>query len=69
MAEKGWLHKFAFQDGALSADTEGRVAMADSFLTNDKIADSQITAVKLASGKILSTGVYGTSTYGASYYA
>ena len=69
MADKGWVHKFALENDCLAADTVGRQAMADSFLTNDKIADSQITATKFASGTVLATGVYGTSTYGACYYA
>ena len=69
MAEKGWIHVFAFQDNALSAETIGRAAMQDGFLTNEKIADTQITATKFASGTVLATGVYGTSTYGACYYA
>lgn len=69
MAEKGWIHKFAFENDALSADTVGRQAMADSFLTNEKIAASQITFSKLANGKVLATGVYDTSVYGGCYYA
>lgn len=68
MATQGWIHKFAFQDNALSADTEGRTAMEDLFLTNAKIANSQITATKLASGSVLATGVYGSSRYGSAVY-
>lgn len=68
MATKGWIHKFAFENDALSADTTGRQAMADSFLTNEKIANSQITAIKLASGSVLVTGVYGASRYGSAVF-
>lgn len=69
MADKGWISKHALQNDALSADTEGRSAVEDGFLTNAKIAADQITASKLASGKVLVAGVYGVSTYGYCYYA
>mgnify|MGYP001559086482 CR=1 FL=1 len=69
MADKGWIHKFAFENNALSADTDGRAAMQDSYIQNAKIADSQITATKLASGNVLATGVYGSSRYGNCVYA
>ena len=69
MAEKGWITVYALEDNALSANTLGRAAMQDGFLTNAKIADTQITAGKFASGKVLSTGVYDGSTYGIYFYA
>lgn len=67
IAEKGWIHKFAFQDNALAADTDGRAAMEDGFLTNAKIADTQITAAKMASGAFI-TGIYGTALYDTHLY-
>lgn len=68
MVEKGWIHRFAFENNALSADSDGRSAMQDGFLVNDKIATGTITAVKLASN-VLYTGTYGSSRYGAAVYA
>ena len=47
MAEKGWIHKFAFQDDALSADTVGRAAMQDNYIQRGKIEDGAITISKL----------------------
>lgn len=67
MAEKGWIHKFAFENEALSADTVGRQAMADGYLQNDKIATATITAAKMASGALI-TGIFGTAIYGTSIY-
>ena len=67
MALEGWIHKFAMQDDALAADTIGRAAMEDSFITNAKIADLQITVGKFASGTLI-TGLYGTGVYGTSIY-
>ena len=67
MAEQGWIHPFAFQNDALSADTVGRQAMADGFVQNAKIEDATITAGKLASHVFL-TGYYGLGTYGTSIY-
>lgn len=83
MADGGWISKNAFQDGALSADAEGRAAMADGFLSadatgraklgdglinNDKIADGTIQLAKMANSKLLYTGVYGYSEYGRAVY-
>lgn len=67
MAERGWIHKFAFEDDALSADTDGRSAMQDSYLQNAKVQDGTLTAVKTATSFFL-TGVYGIGTYGTSTY-
>lgn len=47
MAVKGWIHKFAFQDDALSADTTGRAAMQDGFVNGAKIEDHAVTVDKL----------------------
>lgn len=59
MAVKGWIHKYAFENDALSADADGRLAMADGFLTNAKIADAQITIDKMASSFLLALAVTG----------
>ena len=67
MPEKGWISKHAFEDNALSADTTGRAAMEDGFITNAKIADSTITAAKLAARAALA-GYYGIHNYGQCYY-
>jgi len=66
-AEKGWIHRFAFEDEALSAETVGRAAMQDSYITNAKINNGEITAGKLAP-KAAAAGYYGISTYGNCYY-
>lgn len=68
MADKGWIHKDAFQDDALSADSTGRLAMEDGFLTNAKVADSTLTAAKFAA-KATAVGHYGIALYGRAYYA
>ena len=67
MAEKGWIHRDAFQDNALSSDTGGRAAMQDGYVQNDKIEDATITITKLAAGTLL-TGQYGISIYGTGVY-
>jgi len=67
--DQGWISKQALKNDALSADSEGRSAMEDGFLTNAKIAADQITASKLSSGKVLSAIVYGVTKYGSHYYA
>lgn len=68
MAVNGWIHKYAFEDNALSADTTGRAAMEDGYIQNAKIADSTITPAKTSSGffiaGIYGVGLYGTVTYG-----
>ncbi len=48
MALKGWIHKFAFQDDALSADTDGRAAMQDGYVTGAKIASATIDVSNLS---------------------
>ncbi len=83
MADKGWIHKFAFENGALSNDEVGRSAMADGFLSADtsgrakladglvntaKLADGSVTLAKISSSKLLATGSYGISEYGRSVY-
>jgi len=67
MAEKGWIHKYAFQDDALAADNYGRDAMEDGYLQNAKIEDQTITIGKLAVGALM-TGQYGISVYGTGTY-
>lgn len=69
MPDTGWITVWALKTDALPADTMGRAIMSDSFVTNAKIADTQITAGKFASGKVLATGVYDGSTYGICFYA
>lgn len=61
--DTGWLSKFAFQIGALAADSVGREAMADAYFSADatmraKFADSFITLAKLIDG-ILSADATG----------
>ncbi len=65
--ETGWIHKFAFQNSALSADTVGREAMEDQYLQNAKIADATITPTKVASGFFI-TGIYGVGLYDTAVY-
>lgn len=48
MANQGWIHKFAFENDALSADTVGRQAMQDEFVTNAKIAVATIEVSRLS---------------------
>jgi len=48
LAEKGWIHKFAFQNDALSADTVGREAMQDGYVTGTKIASATIEVANLS---------------------
>ncbi len=62
--EIGWISKHAYQHDSLRADTMGREAMEDGFTTNDKIANTTITATKLASGNVLVAGVWGASRWG-----
>ncbi len=50
MAEKGWIHKYAFENNALSADAEGRKAMQDGYLTTEKIA-ATVRAADLILGR------------------
>ena len=59
MPTGGWITKYAFADNALSADTDGRAAMEDGYLTNVKLADATIDVAKLSStllGYLLSVG-------------
>lgn len=65
--ETGWIHKFAFVANALATDATGRQAMQDGYIENAKIADTTITAAKMASGALI-TGIYGTAIYGTSIY-
>ena len=67
MSEKGWIHRDAFADDALTADTVGRAAMQDEFVTNTKIEDSTITAAKFAA-RATEAGYYGIHHYGRCYY-
>lgn len=57
MADKGWIGPYAFENDALSANTLGRSAMADGFLTNAKIAESTITLAKMADSFLLAFAV------------
>ena len=68
MATGGWIGEYAFQDGALSANTLGRAAMAADFVQTSHIADSQITFAKLASAQMLYTGAYEYAEYGRAVY-
>ena len=52
MPAHGWINKFAFEDNALTADTLGRAAMQDGYITTAKIEDSTITIGKLGSDLI-----------------
>ena len=68
MATGGWISAYAFQDGALSADTLGRAAMAANFLQTTHVADAQITYAKLASAAMLHVGVYNLDFYDMAVY-
>ena len=59
MAVKGWIHRYAFEDNALSADTVGRDAMQDGYVTGAKIALATIDVSNLSANLlkyILSVG-------------
>ena len=62
MAATGWISENAFQDLAIPT-----VALQDSAITNPKIADQTIQAIKLAPGAG-SAGYYGMGTYGNCFY-
>ena len=48
MPGAGWISKWAFEDNALAADTDGRAAMEDGYITGAKIADATIDIGKLS---------------------
>ena len=53
------------KDGILTADTAGRLKMADGFVNSAKILDANVTASKLASGAAASNlGNYASSVDG-----
>jgi len=70
MAENGWIHKYAFENNALSKDDIGRSAMEDGFFNTKKIEDKAITDAKLDVSAILAShsGVYDLSQYDACLY-
>ena len=47
MADEGWISTYALQNNVLSADTLGRQAMQDGYITAAKISDGVITVDKL----------------------
>ena len=61
MATGGWISKNAFQDGAFAADSIGRAAMEDGFITAAKIASNVLTAIS-------HIGVYDLDFYGMAVY-
>ena len=59
--ETGWISKWAFQAGALSADSVGREAMADGFITAAKIGSNALASIS-------HVGVYGLDFYDMAVY-
>ena len=60
--ETGWLSRYAFQRDALSADSIGREAMADGYVTAAKLAASAINSLS-------HVGVYDLDFYDMALYA
>ena len=64
--EVGWLSRWAFQVGALAADSIGRQAIADAYFAataemRAKFADAFINADKLASGAVTTAKIANAS--------
>ena len=59
--ETGWIGPNAFKAGALSADSMGREAIADGFITAAKIGSNVLSSIS-------HIGVYDLDFYGMAVY-
>ena len=59
--ETGWISPNAFQSGALSADSVGREAMADGYVTQAKLGSNAVAF-------LAKVGVYNLDFYDMAVY-